>query len=109
MDLCFQIQANLLGMYLKETTEGVGKDDLWVIYKGAQLQTICASEETRIKLNTQQQGNGYTNKLWYIHKIEYSAVFKNNFVEVYLLTLKNAHEIQLSEKTFVQYDSIFSI
>lgn len=61
MDLCFQIQAYLLGMYLKETTEGVGKDDLWVIYKGAQLQTICASEETRIKLNTQQQGNGYTN------------------------------------------------
>lgn len=25
MDLCFQIQANLLGMYLKETTEGVAK------------------------------------------------------------------------------------
>lgn len=44
-----------------ETTEGVGKDHLWVIYKDVQLQTICASEETRIKLNSPKQGSGYTN------------------------------------------------
>lgn len=56
--LCFQIQLNFLGRCFKETSKGVDEDDLWAIYMNVQLQITCDSEETRIKLNIQQQGDG---------------------------------------------------
>lgn len=43
-----------LGMHLKETTEGMGKDDLWIISQDVQLQIICDCEDATIKLNFQQ-------------------------------------------------------
>ena len=67
---------------------------------------ICNSQKM---LTTQVSINGWRNKIWYIHTMEYYPAIKKNGVLIHATTCINLANIMLSERSQIQKVAYFTI
>lgn len=69
------------------------------LYRNVHSSTVHSHQEVKTNTNVLQMMDGWTNKIWYVHTIEYYSAMKRSAVLTHAITWANLENIMQSGRT----------